>query len=517
MIARGSVGRETDDDSEDETQLPKNQPIWIEETLDNAGRESEEDGNDSPTQLPQDQPPYVVQTMEASNEDIARDFVPVSSMLLDERVSEDEDDIPVTVLLQRQKGTKTNDSQDNSGEDDDNVPVATKLTREKGKTNKTVRRSVRDKNGDIVTGEKAVGVGIAKNFQDLGLFKGVVDRVRKEGRELLYHVAYEDGDEEELSMYEYTLACQLFESIEMTNDDGEHVDVHTLVDGEHVDDSNDEGSEYSDTDDRKARKSERKRMLAKRKKRKQTITTSPKKQSKRARLKAKTVMDSSDIELLGGKDTFAAKTWNSMNPEEQGSTLVGMEKPMATTIKKKVQSELLKVVPLIVSIVVSNSCLEFHLSMASCYLYFWQKKYAALVADALVLHLQQNRCTVDSMSRPPEKVEATIVTPTIPVSVGDFVEVTFPVYFLSHSTVFILFIIATFHCAILKVEHCYEPGTKSEGGVGLVQQYDGISAHIRSLRFQCHACNNNFYNLICYEHCYLLKKGTSLMARWKTT
>ena len=132
VIARGSVGRETDDDSEDETQLPKNQPIWIEETLGNAGRESEEDGNDSPTQLPQDQPPYVVQTVEASNEDTARDFVPVSSMLLDKRVSEDEDDIPVTVLLQRQKGTKTNDSQDNSGEDDDNVPVATKLTREKG-------------------------------------------------------------------------------------------------------------------------------------------------------------------------------------------------------------------------------------------------------------------------------------------------------------------------------------------------------------------------------------------------
>jgi hypothetical protein len=52
-----------------------------------------------------------------------------------------------------------------------------------------------------VTGEKAVGVGIAKKFQDLGLFKGVVDRVRKEGREFLYHVAYEDGDEEELPLY----------------------------------------------------------------------------------------------------------------------------------------------------------------------------------------------------------------------------------------------------------------------------------------------------------------------------
>jgi hypothetical protein len=49
--------------------------------------------------------------VEASNEDTARDFVPVSAMLLDERVSEDEDDIPVKVLLQRQKGTKTNEAQ----------------------------------------------------------------------------------------------------------------------------------------------------------------------------------------------------------------------------------------------------------------------------------------------------------------------------------------------------------------------------------------------------------------------
>jgi hypothetical protein len=68
--------------------------------------------------------------VDASNEDTARDFVPISSMFLDERVSEDEDDIPFKVLLQRQKGSKTNDSQDDISEDDDNMPVATILTRE---------------------------------------------------------------------------------------------------------------------------------------------------------------------------------------------------------------------------------------------------------------------------------------------------------------------------------------------------------------------------------------------------
>lgn len=372
VLARGSVGTDTDDDSEDKTQLPKNQPTWIEETLDNAGRQSEENGSDSATLLPQDQPPYDIETVDASNEDTARDFVPVSSMYLDERVSEDEDDIPFKVLLQRQKGNKTNDSQDDISEDDDNVPVATILTRDKEKANKTVdRQSLRDNNGDIVTGDMAVGVGVAKIFQDLGLFKGVVDRVRKEGRELLYHIAYEDGDEEELSMYEYMLACQLFETLETTNDDGEHLD--TFVDGDVVDDNDEEGSEYSDKEERKVRKRERKTMLAKRKERQQTKTTSPGIKSKRARLKAKTVFDSSDIELLGGKDTFAAKTWNSLNAEEQGSTLVEMEKPMATTIKKKVQSELVKVVLVHVLIILSKSFLEFHCIMTICYLFFDRK------------------------------------------------------------------------------------------------------------------------------------------------
>ncbi len=93
-------------------------------------------------------------------------------MLLDERVSEDEHDNPFKVLLQRQKGTKTHDSQDGISEDDDNVPVATILTREIGKTNKTVTRSVRDKYGDIVTGEMAIGVGVAKFFKTWDCSKG---------------------------------------------------------------------------------------------------------------------------------------------------------------------------------------------------------------------------------------------------------------------------------------------------------------------------------------------------------
>jgi hypothetical protein len=150
------------------------------------------------------------------------------------------------------------------------------------------------------------------------MFKGAVDRVRKEGRELLYHVTYEDGDEEEFSLYEYTLACQLFESIEVNNDNGDHVDSY-------INDSNEEGSDYSDTEERKARKMERKAKLAKQNKRKKKITSSPITMSKRARLKAKTAMDTSDIELLGGKDIFPAQTWKSLNPAQQKATLAGRD------------------------------------------------------------------------------------------------------------------------------------------------------------------------------------------------
>ena len=163
-----------------------------------------QDDSEEETQLPKDQPPYIPATT---------DFVPVASIFLDERRLEDEDDVPVAVMLQRQKDkTKANSAKnETSSDDEDNVPVALLLGKQKKKTSQTPTKNLRDTRGDIVMGEAAIGVGIAKVFQDLGLFIGVVDRVRKEGRETLYHVLYTDGDEEELSNYEYVLACQLYE------------------------------------------------------------------------------------------------------------------------------------------------------------------------------------------------------------------------------------------------------------------------------------------------------------------
>ena len=63
-------------ESEDETQLPKDQPLWKDNTMDKI--DEEDDGRDEDNKL------------RVGNE---RDFVPVSAMLLDERISEDEDEV----------------------------------------------------------------------------------------------------------------------------------------------------------------------------------------------------------------------------------------------------------------------------------------------------------------------------------------------------------------------------------------------------------------------------------------
>jgi hypothetical protein len=284
------------------------------------------DDSEEETQLPKDQPPYIPPPS---------DFVPVEDIYLEERQSEDEDSVPFSVMLQRQKD-KGNTKTATSSDDEDNIPMSILLHKPK-KLN-------RDARGEIIVGEAAIGVGIAKLFEGLGMFRGIVDRVRKEGRETLYHVLYTDGDEEELSHYEYILASQLYEgrhTLDCTEGNSE-MELQTTVD------EGDSGSEYSDTDDRKARKHERKAMLLKRKKRrkgKMESTGKPSQtKSKRARVKEITSLDKSDIELFGGKNTLTTTTWQSLSEDQQCSTLTEMEKPIKSKLKKTLQDQLLKVI-----------------------------------------------------------------------------------------------------------------------------------------------------------------------------
>jgi hypothetical protein len=339
----------TQHESAEETQLPKDQPMWKDVTEGQTERPADSD-SEGETQLPKDQPPYIPEN--------GKDFVPVSSIFLEERTVEDEDDIPVAVVLERQKdklNTKCAKTA-TSSDDDDDTPVTMLLQRQNKMTGQTPTQTLRDNRGEIVMGERAIGVGIAKIFQDLGMFTGIVDRVRKEGRETLYHVSYADGDEEELSTYEYVLACQLFEILDTKNVE-DVIDTDMLGECE----CEDSGSDYSDTDDRRARKNERKAMLLKRKKKKYAEKESTARQSltksKRARLKEKTSMDKSDVELFGGKNTLTTNTWNSLTENQQCSTLTEMEKPLKTKMKKTLQDQLLQVcivVTMILTLHISN-------------------------------------------------------------------------------------------------------------------------------------------------------------------
>jgi len=94
LIVPESQTRE--DDSEEETQLPKDQPPYIIPPTIDRLTNSDSEGE---TQLPKDQPPsYIPETGETSKQNNGKDYVPVSSIFLDERTSEDEDDIPVAVV-----------------------------------------------------------------------------------------------------------------------------------------------------------------------------------------------------------------------------------------------------------------------------------------------------------------------------------------------------------------------------------------------------------------------------------
>ena len=66
--------------------------------------------------------------------------------------------------------------------------------------------------GSIPLGDGAVGARVAREFGNLGVFTGTVNRVKhgksKRAR-TLYHVTYDDGDEEDLDEEEFQYAFEL--------------------------------------------------------------------------------------------------------------------------------------------------------------------------------------------------------------------------------------------------------------------------------------------------------------------
>jgi hypothetical protein len=101
-------------------------------------------------------------------------------MLLEEGRSEDENGGPVEIILQRQNkekaSTKTTEKTAVSSDDEDDVPFSQLLKMQHEQTQETTPKNLRDKKGEIVMGENAIGVRIANVFQDMGMFTGIVDR-----------------------------------------------------------------------------------------------------------------------------------------------------------------------------------------------------------------------------------------------------------------------------------------------------------------------------------------------------
>ncbi len=62
---------------------------------------------------------------------------------------------------------------------------------------------------EVPTGETCVGKTVMKQFAE-GLFKGQVMTATKKRGRYLYHVVYEDGDEEDLNDLEFIEAYELF-------------------------------------------------------------------------------------------------------------------------------------------------------------------------------------------------------------------------------------------------------------------------------------------------------------------
>jgi hypothetical protein len=132
-------------------------------------------------------------------------------------------------------------------------------------------------------GEAAVGVGVARDFgTDGGMFKGKVVHVRKNRHRHIYHILYEDGDEEDFDLEEYQFAYELRQgldggkiSLETTtteNDAAWNSDVE--VDAWEPSDEAYRGGTSDDEDPKRKRKSKQTSVVPTKKQRQQGKQTS---------------------------------------------------------------------------------------------------------------------------------------------------------------------------------------------------------------------------------------------------
>jgi hypothetical protein len=131
-----------------------------------------------------------------------------------------------------------------SDTEEDNIPVIQTLVRKEKE----------------ISGESSVGKTVMKQFE-AGLFSGQVVTATKNRGRFLYHVVYEDGDEEDMDDQEFKDAYELYK-IETNKPLKANGRIATKDESENENDKNGgetEGSEYnvSEDDDKKQKRKKR--------------------------------------------------------------------------------------------------------------------------------------------------------------------------------------------------------------------------------------------------------------------
>jgi hypothetical protein len=177
------------------------------------------------------------------------------------------------------------------------------------------------------TGQDAVGVKVARDFGELGIFKGEVERVEEERKRFYYNIIYEDGDREEWNEGQYLYGKELREAI----DSGRC--VKTNADGTDIASSGEE-SDYS------ADREERERIKSLKRKRRQP---------RLSKTKNKTTELSDVLLPKHGEKNVSAEAYDTLNAKQKKSVAANVEKQT-----KKVSSLLL---PNVMFVFVSRSSL----------------------------------------------------------------------------------------------------------------------------------------------------------------
>jgi hypothetical protein len=237
---------------------------------------------------------------------------------------------------------------------------------------------------DVTSGEACVGKTVMKQFVE-GLFKGkVVTAIKKRGS-FLYHVVYEDGDEEDLNDQEFDEAYALY----LSEKDKTGKAVHTQEAKEDSENEIDksggetEGSEYDLSEDEDEKQRRKKRRTTRDIKIKEKAKMGGKKKQKEEDSqsgKRSVIIDVDALLKSGSKQSVTNKTLALMTPEEKSDIPGSAEKSFMKQAKRGMWETAIKV--------------GKYMPCTLLFLAFFKKlytsiktKYTKLVVEAQLAHL----------------------------------------------------------------------------------------------------------------------------------